>query len=87
MKIINFDDTEAEKYEFYQHKSCISINDIDINEIIVSKKFSFCKQDFKTCIGNKEDKEIRPLSVFFLKLSLYKKYSGKNKCIYFMIKD
>ena len=32
-KIIKFDDTEAEEYKFHQYKSCISINDIDINKI------------------------------------------------------
>ena len=63
------------------------INNIDINEILVSNKFPFCKQDFKCCIGNKEDKEIRPLSIFFLKMSVYKKHSVKTKRIYLMIKD
>ena len=33
---IKFDDTEIEKYEFHQYKSPISINDIDLNKIIVS---------------------------------------------------
>ena len=34
-KIIKFDDTEVEDYEFYQYKSPISINNIDTNEIAV----------------------------------------------------
>ena len=37
-KIIKFDDTEVEDYEFYQYKSPISINNIDTNEIAVSIK-------------------------------------------------
>ena len=46
-KIIKFDDTEIEEYEFHQHKSPILIRDIDINEIVVSNKHPFRKQDFK----------------------------------------
>ena len=38
-----------------QHKSPISIKDIDINEILVSSKFPFGKQDFKYFIGCKDN--------------------------------
>ena len=37
-KDIKLDDTEVEEYEFHQHKSPISINDKNINEIVVSNK-------------------------------------------------
>ena len=50
-KIIKFDDTEIEEYEFHQHRSPISVNDIDINEIVVFNKLPFGKQDFKYFIG------------------------------------
>ena len=46
-KVIKFDDTEIEKYEFYQHKNAILINDIDINEIVVSTKLPSGKQYFQ----------------------------------------
>ena len=42
-KIVKFDDTEIEEYEFHQ--------DIDNNEIVVSNKFPFDKQDLKYFIG------------------------------------
>ena len=45
-KIIKFNDTEIEKNKFYQVKSSISINNIDINIIVVSNKASFCKKRF-----------------------------------------
>ena len=61
-KIIEFDVTEINQY-----KSPISINDIDINKIVVSNMFSFGKQDFKYFIGYKDNKEIRPLCIFFQK--------------------
>ena len=60
-KIVKLDGTEIEEYKIYQFKSPISINDIDINEIVVSNKFPFDKQEFKCFIGYKDNKEIRPL--------------------------
>ena len=52
-KVIKFDDTEIEKYEFSQHKNAILINDIDINEIVVSNMLPSGKQDVKYFIGYK----------------------------------
>ena len=52
-KVIKFDDTEIEKYEFSQHKNAILINDIDINKIVVSNMLPSGKQDFKYFIGYK----------------------------------
>ena len=46
-KIIRFDDTEIEKHKFHQHKSSFLIDNIDINNIVVSNKVSFGKKDFK----------------------------------------
>ena len=82
-KIIKFEGTEIEEYKFHQYKRPISINDIDIDEVIVSNKLSFGKQDFITKII----KEIRPLRIFFPEMSIYKRYSDKTKCMYFMTKD
>ena len=42
-KIIKFDDAEIEEHKFHQYKSPVSINDIDINEIVVSNEFPFDK--------------------------------------------
>ena len=64
-KIIKFDDTEIEEYEFHQHKSPVLTNEIDINKIVVSNTFPFGKQDFKCFIGHKDNKKIKPLSIFF----------------------
>ena len=46
-RTIKIDDTEIEKYKFHQYKSPISINNVDINKIVVSNKVSFNKNDFK----------------------------------------
>ena len=37
-KNINFDDKKIKKSEFYKNKKLKSIEDIDINKILVSKK-------------------------------------------------
>ena len=46
-KTIKFDDTEIEEYKFHQHKFPISINNIDINKIVISNKLPFDKKNFK----------------------------------------
>ena len=63
--IIKFDDTGIEKYKFHQYRSSISINYMNINKIVVSNRFPFGKRDFKYFIGYKDNKEIRPLCIFF----------------------
>ena len=71
---------------FCQYKSLILINNIDINEIAVSNKFPFSKQDFKYFLGYKDNQEIKPLCIFFPEMSIHKRYSDKTKCMYFMKK-
>ena len=86
-EIIKFDGTEIEEYKFHQYKSPILINIIDINKIVVSNKFTFGKQDFKYFIDYRDNKKVRPVCIFFPEMGIYKRYSDKNKCMYFMIKD
>ena len=82
-----FNGAEINKYKFHEYKSPLSINGIDINEIVVSNKFPFGKQDFKYFIGFKDNKEIRPLCIFFPEMSIDKRFSDETKCMYFIIKD
>ena len=42
-KIIKFHDTENKKYKSNQNKGPISVNDIDINKIVVSNKLPLSK--------------------------------------------
>ena len=83
-KIIKVNDAKIEEYKIYQHN--FSINEIVINKIVVSNKFPLGKQDFKFFIGYKDVKKIRPLCIFFLKMSTYRSFY-KNNSIYFMIKE
>ena len=86
-KIIKFNDTEIEEYRFHQHKIPLSINNININKIVVSNKLPFGKQNFKYFIGCKGDEKIRPLYIFRQKMGICKIYFDKTKCMYFLIKD
>ena len=52
-KFFKFDDAEIEKYKFHQHKSPISIDNIDINKIVVSNNFPYGKTSFKYFIRYK----------------------------------
>ena len=63
------------------------INNLDINKVIVSNAFTFSKQDFNYYIGYKDNKEIRPLCIFFPEMSRFKRYSNKTKYMCFMIED
>ena len=62
-KIIKLEDIETEEYEIHQYRCPTLIKDMDVNEIELSNKFPFHKQDFKYFIGYKDNKEIRPLYI------------------------
>ena len=62
------------KIKFHQNKSPISINNIDINKIVVCDQFPFGKQNFVDFIGYKDYKTIRPSCIFFPKGSAYRIY-------------
>ena len=55
---MKFDNTGIEEYEFHQHKSSISINNVDIDVIVVSYKLTFGKQHNKYFIGYKDNKKL-----------------------------
>ena len=42
-------------------------------------KFPLGTQDSKYFIGYKDNKEVRPLCIFFPEMSIFKRYSGKIK--------
>ena len=66
-KIIKFDDTEIKEYKFYQNKSSIVVNDVNINKIVVFNKLFFGKQDFKYFIDYKHCYYLIKKEKFFIK--------------------
>ena len=86
-KIIKFVDIETQKQKVHQHTGPISIKNIDINKIVVSKKVSFGKNRFKYFIGYKAVKKIRLSCKFLPKMSAYKRGFDETKYLSFFIKD
>ena len=68
---MKFDDNDIEGNEFHLYKSTISINDMDINERVVSNVFPFGKQDFKYFIGYTDSEKNRPLCIFRPQMIIY----------------
>ena len=64
-QIIRFGNIEIEKQKFHQDKSTILIENIDVNKIIVSNKFSFGEKGFKCSINNKDAKKLDLYAYFF----------------------
>ena len=59
-KNINFDDKKIKKSEFYKNKKIGSINDIDINKILVSKKEPYdTNNSYKYFTGYNDNDVIR----------------------------
>ena len=65
--IIKFGDIKMKKQKFHQYKRPISIDNIDVDKIVVSKNLSFDKNRFKYFISNKNTKKLDLYSDFFQK--------------------
>ena len=44
-KYIKFDNKKIEKIDFYKNKKLLQINDIDVNNILLSKNEPYCKKN------------------------------------------
>ena len=82
-KNITFYEPEIEEYKFPQQKSPILINEIDINKIVVSNKFSIGQQEFKYFIGNNDNGKIKPLCMFFPETNGYRIALDETECMSF----
>ena len=65
---IKFGDIEIEKQKFFQHKSPIVMNNINVNKILVCNKVCFGKKGFKYFIHYKHAKKLDPYAYFFQEL-------------------
>ena len=66
-KSINFDDKKINKSNYYKNKKLFSLNDIDVNKILISKI------QIKYFIGYNDDDVIRPLCIILPQMSGYVK--------------
>ena len=87
-KSINVDDKKINKSSFYKNKKLFNLNDIDVNEIIVSKKESYgTKNALKYFIGYNDDDVIRPLCMILPQMIGYVKQFDTNKTMSFKVSD
>ena len=79
-KSINFDDKKINKSSFYKNKKLFSLNDIDVNKILVSKKESYdTKNSHKYFIGYNDGYVIRSLCILLPQMIGYVKHFDSNK--------
>ena len=87
-KSINFDDKKINKSSFYKNKKSFSLNDMDVNKILVSKKESYgTKTSLKYFIGYNDGDVIRPLCILFPQMIGYVKHFDSNKTMSFKVSD
>ena len=87
-KSINFGDKKINKSNFYKNKKLFNIEDIDINEIVVSKKESYgIKNSLKYIIGYNDVDAIRPLFTMLPQMIGYVKHFDSNKTMSFRVVD
>ena len=87
-KSINFEHKKVNKSNCYKNKKLFKIEDIDINNILVSKKESYgIKNSLKYFIGYNDNDVIRPLSIRLPQMIGYVKCFDNNKTTSFKVSD
>ena len=85
---INFNDKNINKSSFYKNKKLFSLNDIDVNKILVSKKESYGKRSSsKYFIEYNDCDVIRPLCIILPQIIGYVKHFNSNKTMSFKVSD
>ena len=87
-KNINFDDKKNKKSIFYKNKAINNIEDIDLNNILVSKKEP-CgnKNSLKYFIRYNDNDIIRPLCIRLPQMTGYARKFDENAIMSFTVKD
>ena len=86
-KNINFNDTKTKKSNFYKNKKINKIDDINVNNILVSKKEPYgTKNLFKCFIGYNDNDIIRPLCIKLPQMSGYVRKFNENSTMSFRVK-
>ena len=81
LRKIKFGNKEVNKKEFYSSKQAISLNYVDLNKIVVSKKWKINDTTYKHICGYLNNDTIQPLCVILPQMDGYIKYfddGGKN---------
>ena len=87
-KTINFNDKKIKKSDFYENKKVFQIDNIDVKNILVSKKEAYgTKNSFKYFIGYNDDDVIRPLLVKLSQMIGYARKFNENVTMSFKVND
>ena len=87
-KNINFDDKKFKKSIFYKNKAINNIEDINVNNILLSKKEPYGnKNSFKYFIGYNDNDIIRPLCIRLPQMTGYARKFDENATMSFIVKD
>ena len=81
LRKIKFGNKEVNKKEFYSSKQAISLDSVDLNKIVVSRKWKINDTIYKHICGYLNNDTIQPLCVILPQLNGYIKYfddGGKN---------
>ena len=87
-KNINFDDKKIKKSIFYKNKTIPNIEEIDITNILVSKKEPYGnKNSVKYFIGYNDNDITTPLCIRLPQMTGYARKSDENATMSFTVKD
>ena len=81
LRKIKFGNKEVNKKEFYSSKQAISLDSVDLNKIVVSKKWKINDTTYKHICGYLNNDTIQPLCVILPQMDGYIKYfddGGEN---------
>ena len=79
---------KIKKSIFYKNKAINNIEDIDVNNILVSKKEPYGKKNsFKYIIGYNDNDIIRPLCIRLPQMTGYARKFNENATMSFIVKD
>ena len=74
LRKIEFGNKEVNKKEFYSSKQAISLDSVDLNKIVVSKKWKINDTTYKHLSGYLNNDTIQPLCVILPQMDGYIKY-------------
>ena len=87
-KNINSNDKKIKKSSFYKNKEINKIDDINVNNILISKKEPYgTKNSFKYFIGYNDNDIIRPLCIRLPQMTGYVRKFNENSTMSFRVKD
>ena len=87
-KNVNFNDKKIRKNDFYKNKKINNVYDVDVNNILLSKKESYdTKNSLKYFIGYNDNDIIKPLCIRLPQMSGYARKFDENAAMSFIVKD